>query len=321
MSGFDLETVLKLYVMGMTGDVRSPMPHVFGPPGCGKSTIMEMAAKQIGCNLHIVNVSRISPLELEGVMMPVEENTRLSLLHSTMWTDLVEGDIVLYDEFLRGFPEVYNGLLDIFTSRQVAGMVLPKVFMIAASNTTVSYDKALEDRLLHLPVPDPRKLKRERKKLAQIIVDQLGLLPEMRDSMEMQSLLDSEVLPMYEVLDSLKNKSSSPAALKGCSVRNLIGQAKLREVQSTALAELLAMNNTRAMQAGKVQYVFLTTGKKADPVYGAKALKLKGNARLTEVQAQNLDLNLQLLELEKIRFEKEGTDDDDADEFVPDDPF
>jgi|KBSMisStaDraftv2_1062788.scaffolds.fasta_scaffold250823_2 MoxR-like ATPase len=323
MSVFDLESVLKLYVMAMAGDVRSPMPHAFGPPGCGKSTIMEMAAAQIGCQLHIVNVSRISPLELEGVMMPVDENTRLSLLHSTLWTNLKEGDIVFFDELLRGFPEVYNGLLDIFTSRQVAGLTLPKVFLIGASNSIVSYDKALEDRLLHLPVPDPRKLKREKRKLAQIMVDQLGLLPEMRDSLEMQSLLDSEVLPMFEILDSLKNKSSSPAVLKGSSVRNLIGQAQLREVQSAALAELLAMNNTRAMQVGKIQYVFLTTGKKVDPAYGAKALKLVGNSRLTPVQAQNLDLNLQLLELEKIRFEKEGTDDDDDNEpeFADDLPF
>ena len=66
------------------------------------------------------------------------------------------------------------------------------------------------------------------------MVDALGLLPEMRDSYEMQTLLDTEVLPMYEMLDTLKNKAS---ARRPCSrvssVRNLIGQAQLREVQST----------------------------------------------------------------------------------------
>ena len=68
-------------------------------------------------------------------MMPVEENSRLAMLHSTLWTNLSEGDIVFFDEFLRGFPEVYNGLLDIFTSRTVAGFVLPKVFVMLRANT------------------------------------------------------------------------------------------------------------------------------------------------------------------------------------------
>jgi ATPase family associated with various cellular activities (AAA) len=317
-----LETIMKLYVMAMAGDVRSPMPHLFGPPGCGKSSVVQELADLVGKRLHIINVSRISPLELEGVQMPMteEDEQKLKLLIATFWSTLEDGDIVLLDEFLRGFPEVYNGLLDILTSRQVGWFKLPKVFIIGASNSTVSYDKALEDRLLHLPAPDPRKNKRVKKDLAQRVVDSLGLLPEMVDSYEMQTMLDTEVLPMYEILDSLKNKSASPALLKGCSIRNLIGQARLREVQSTSMRELLAVNNQRAIAVGKIQYVFLTTGKKADQSYFNKAQRLQGNSRLTETQALNLDLNLQLIELEKIRFEKEGSDDDDAVEFVDDAP-
>jgi hypothetical protein len=295
--------------MAMAGDVRSPTPHAFGPPGSGKSSIMEQAADIVGCQLHTINVSRISPLELEGIMMPIDENTSLRLLHSTLWTSLKEGDILFFDEFLRGFPEVYNGLLDIFTSRTVAGLVLPKVFVIAASNSTVSYDKALEDRLLHLPVPDPRKGKLAKRNLAQHVVDGLGLMPDMRDSYEMQSLLDTEVLPMYEILDALKNKQSA-ATLKGCSVRNLIGQARLREVQSPLLAELISMNNTKAIAAGKIQYVLLMSGKKVDPKYPSKAHVLLGNNKLTPVQALNLQLNLQLIEMESIRNER-GVEDDD----------
>lgn len=312
-----LETILRLYTMALAGGVRSPLPHLFGPPGCGKSTVVEEAAEIIGCKLHIINVSRISPLELEGVQMPVpgdaEEVMKLKLLTATFWTQLNEGDILLLDEFLRAFPEVYNGLLDIITSRQVGGYKLPNVFIIAASNSTVAYDKALEDRLLHLPVPDPRRSKREKKHLAQLFIDKLGLLPDMVDSYEMQTVLDTEVLPMYDVLDNLKNGSSSPANMKGRSIRNLIGQTQLRQVQSAAVKELITMNNQRAMAAGKVQYVFLLDGKatRLDPTYEAKANQLRGNDRLTPVQAMNLELNLQLIEMEKIRQEK-GTEDDDV---------
>lgn len=311
-----LEQILKLYVMAMATGVTSPLPHLVGPPGCGKSTVVASAAELLGVKLHIINVSRISPLELEGVQMPhtEEEVMKLKLLTATFWTQLNEGDILLLDEFLRGFPEVYNGLLDILTAREVAGFRLPRVFIIGASNSTVAYDKALEDRLLHLPVPDPRKLKGPKRQLANILVNQLGLLPEMATSMEMQSLLDSEVLPTYELLDHFNGKTASPTQIKGCSLRHLIGQAQLREVHSHALQELIDMNNRKAMTSGKTQYVFLTTGKGADPLVEAKSRKLLSVARnkMTELQVQNLELNLQLLELEEERLKK-GTE---ADEFI-----
>jgi AAA domain (dynein-related subfamily) len=320
-----LETILRLYSMAMAVGVNSPLPHLFGPPGCGKSTVVAEAADLIGRELHIINVSRISPLELEGVQMPVphdtEQTLKLKLLTATFWTQLKDGDILLLDEFLRAFPEVYNGLLDIITSRQVGGFRLPNVFIIAASNSTVAYDKALEDRLLHLPVPDPRHSKPAKKHLAQIMTDALGLIPEMVDSYEMQTVLDTEVLPMYEILDNLSNKSSAPAGTKGHSLRNLIGQAQLRQVQAVSLKELIMFNNRRAVQQGKWQYVFLLDGKPThvDPAYEARALALRGNDRLTSVQSLNLELNLQLIEMEKIRREK-GIDKDEILEST-DDPF
>ena len=319
-----LETIMKLYVMAMAYTVRSPLPHLFGPPGCGKSTVVEQLAELLGVKLHIINVSRLSPLDVEGVQMPhgTGEEMVLRMLPATFWTQLEEGDIVLLDEFLRGFPEVYNALLDILTSRRAGAFVLPKVFIIAASNSTVAYDKALEDRLLHLPVPDPRTNKTERANQAKILVEALGLMPEMANSFEMNSLLDTEVLPMYEILDQIKGKSSSsPGSLKGRSIRNLIGQAQLREVKSSALRELIDMNNQRAMSDGKPQFVLLLNGKVKGPMsgYPAMAQKLRGNPRLTELQALNLELNLQLIEMESIRKSKEEVNDDSV--FTDDLPF
>lgn len=308
------EKIMKLYVMAMAGDVRSPLPHLYGPPGCGKSTMVEQLAQLLGVNLHIINLSRVSPLELEGVQMPHTEGEtqKLRLLHATFWTQIKEGDIVLFDEALRAFPEVFNGLLDILTSRRVADLRIPKAFFIAASNSTVSYDKALEDRLLHLPVPDPRKLKSVRDNIGKTIVESLGLLPTMAESDEMQELIKEEILPMYNMLDAMKGKKvQATATISGRSVRNLIGQAQLREVQSSALAELLNINNVRAISSGKGQYVFLYTGKNIPSAYPAEAAQLKKiEHKLTELQRRNLDLNLQLIELEAIRNEKEEEEED-----------
>lgn len=310
-----LEKIMRLYVMALAYDVRSPMPHLVGPAGCGKSTVVEQLAELVGKDLHIINVSRLSPLEVEGVQMPhgKDDDMHLRMLPATFWTQLKDGDILLFDEFLRGFPEVYSGLLDIFTSRRVGAYRLPKVFIIGASNSVVAYDQALEDRLLHIPVADPRKSKTEKKRLAQILVDSLGLLPAMVNSPEMDNVLTSEVLPMFDLLDSFKGKGTKvvkTTGSKGTSLRNLIGQTQLRQVKSPAMKELLEVNNHTAHTAGKDQYILLLDGKTPwAEVYKRSAFKLRGNPRLTPIQSINIETNLQLLDM--MAAMKEVTDDED----------
>lgn len=312
-----LETLMKLYVTSQLGQVHSPMPHLFGPAGTGKSSVCYQLADLVGKKLHIINVSRISPLELEGVQMPDKDHAKLTLLTATFWTQLRDGDILLLDEFLRGFPEVYNGLLDILTSREVGGFKLPNVFIIGASNSTVAYDTALEDRLLHLPVPDIRKKRGEVVALGNRIAEAIGLLPEMGISYEMNQMIEKEIKPMYEVLDQLTGKLTSGSGGKGRSARNLIGQAKLRHIETSSLRELIEMNNTRAIQQGKPQYVVLVSpmdlNSSSMKKYRKATPSLIGNQRLTEVQAHNLNVNLQLLSMEEARIEKEGITSDDID--------
>lgn len=297
-----LAKILRLYKASMTGDVRSPLVHIVGPPGCGKSTSVEQAANLLGVNLHIINVSRMSPLDIEGVQMPTADHAKLLLLTATWWTDLEEGDIVLFDEFLRGFPEVYNGLLDILTSRRVGAFHLPKVFFIAASNSVATYDKALEDRLLHLMVEDPRKNKGEKAHMAKLLVEGIGLHPDMAEpkNFAMEQLLESEVLPMFALLDAFKGKATvgGTKSFEGHSVRNLIGQARLRQIESAALKELIEASNRHAESRGQWQFIVLPDGARPHPNYVVQAKKLLGNPRLTEIQAQNLEINLELIELE-----------------------
>jgi dynein-related subfamily AAA family protein len=290
-----LDRLARLYTAYMAQDVRSPIPHIAGPPGVGKSQAVEQLAKLVGKSLHVVNVSRMSPLEIEGIQMPI--NDRLHMLHSTLWTQLKEGDVVLLDEFLRGFPEVYNGLLDILTSRHVAGFDLPKVFFVAASNSVVTYDDALEDRLLHLYVPDLRNSTVEAEKLGKKLTESLGLLPALATSLEMQDMIQKEIAPMYDVLDQFKGTAQRGAPVKGSSARKLIGQAKLREFQSRTLIDLIDLNNQMASQQAKYQYLLLRPSSKLlqDASLATKLQSLVGNTKLTDVQQSNLQLNLELI--------------------------
>ena len=195
-------------------------------------------------------------------------------------------------------------------------MKIPRAFFLGASNSVIAYDKALEDRLLHLPVTDPRRSKGERKRLSQLIVSQLGLHPKMEDSFEMHAMLADDVLPMYEVMDHLK-KRNAPPSYDGSSVRNLIGQAKLREVQSTRLRELIDSNNQMAINEGKLQFLFLLDGKHPPAGYESKALKLLDNPRLTELQKQNVQLNLELIQFEGMKSElNSGTSTTGVDDFL-----
>lgn len=290
-----LDRLARLYTAYMAQDVRSPIPHIAGPPGVGKSQAVEQLAKLVGKKLHTVNVSRMSPLEIEGIQMPI--NDRLHMLHSTLWTQLKEGDVVLLDEFLRGFPEVYNGLLDILTSRHVAGFDLPKVFFVAASNSVVTYDDALEDRLLHLYVPDLRNNNAEIKKLAEKLTQSLGLLPTSAGSQEMEDMITKEIMPMYDVLDQFKGTAQRGAPIKGSSARKLIGQARLREFQSRTLIELIDINNTMALQQRKYQYMVLRPGSKhlQDASLVTHLMNLSDNPKLTAIQKANIQINLELM--------------------------
>lgn len=300
-----LEKLMRMYVMGMAYDVRSPMPHLVGPPGCGKSSVVEQLADLLDVKLHILNVSRLSPLEVEGVQMPhgTGDDLALRMLPATFWTSLNEGDILLMDEFLRGFPEVYNSLLDVFTSRRVGNFRLPKVFIIGASNSTTTYDAALEDRLMHVLVPDPRHNVTEFKKLGELMVKELGLLPVVAASFEMQQLLKDEVLPTYDLLDVFKKKKgtkfggNSSSEFKGVSLRNLIGQAQLRCIESPGLRTVIDTNNRLALSEGKYQYLLLLGNEVSEQEY-AMMLKLRGNPKLTPLQALNLEMNLQIVALE-----------------------
>ena len=103
---------------------------------------------------------------------------------------------------------------------------------------------------------------------------------------------------MYDLLDSFSKKGVKAASKnEGQSLRKLIGQVQMRMVKTPLLKDMINQNNQLAMGAGKAQYVLLLDGKNPPAGYVQAAEKLQGNPKLSDVQALNLDMNLQLIAL------------------------
>ena len=292
-----LEKILSMYTLFMNDSAAptSPLPHLVGPPGCGKSTSVHDAAQLLGCNLHIINVSRLNPLDVEGLQMPVDNNSRVELLLAPIWNKMQDGDILLLEEFLRGFPEVYNAVLDILTSRQVAGHKLPKVFIIAASNTTVAYDTALTDRLLHLPVPDIRNSIQEANKVCRYISDSLGLHPAMVRSDVMKDLLNQVIAPAYNLLDVFNGAPHKASTSKTYSARHIIGCVKLRQFEHIPPIQMvLAENNGYSTSEGSLEYYIYYQSCILPTRYEEYITEKKAQGVLTPVQITNAEANLSL---------------------------
>ena len=309
-----IATLLKLYTAGMAGQVHSPVPHLFGPPGSGKSSVVQEAGRLLGVKVHIINVSRLSPLELEGVQLP--EEGKLRLLLASMWNRLQPGDIILWDEFLAcSFPEVFNGLLDIITSREVGGHQLPPVFMIAASNTTSTYASALEDRLLHLPVPDPRNDGKVLDAMVERFIQRSFMLPgDARVQAEVRSLLQLYSVPAYDVLDQLQGSGTVLGQQRPNTIspRKLEGLLKLRYMAKTPELNTVIRINNRQCQVNldeNWKYMTVTSSESSmrdDVQEDYLGHAIKGLDSLSpEMQAHHL-VNIQMMKLRTMSL-KEGS--------------
>ena len=103
---------------------------------------------------------------------------------------------------------------------------------------------------------------------------------------------------MFDIMDQLKQKAVAPtAAMEGTSLRNLIGQVKLREVQSGKLKELIKTNNNKALLEGRPQHIILM-GTDVTPQLSTAIENLGEHLdKLNEVQLLNYNINMQLIQV------------------------
>ena len=108
---------------------------LLGKPGIGKTEAVERFAKDHGRKVVHIIASQILPSEVSGMTMPNQETKSMDIFDHYRLSHMEDGDILFFDELLKGQQQVLNACLTLIQERRLmSGTKLPDVLVIAAAN-------------------------------------------------------------------------------------------------------------------------------------------------------------------------------------------
>ena len=112
---------------------------LLGKPGIGKTEAVERFAKDHNRNVVHIIASQIMPNEVSGMTMPNQETRSMDVFDHYRLSHMKDGDILFFDELLKGQQQVLNACLTLIQERRLmSGTKLPDVLIIAAANPLAS---------------------------------------------------------------------------------------------------------------------------------------------------------------------------------------
>lgn len=282
-----------------------------GPPGSGKSTAPQQAARLLNVPCYTISLLATDPMEVRGYDTPGADGELIARVASH-WKDRKPYSIVVFEELDKAYLQQLHSVIDLMTSRRVGTYELEPMHFIAVANSAEFASPAVMDRLLITPVPDPRNNRAEQEKLKGRIVEYSGLHPEMRKSAELDKLLLEEVLPPYGVLDSLKSKTRVGSVKQGLSERRVIALIRGRVTDNVNIKRLIDANNQLCEAQDEFEHYMVynhTSAKLANHINWSKLLGRGGH---TDGQEQVIKVNGHLSAY--LLHQPEGADEDDEDE-------
>lgn len=112
---------------------------LLGKPGIGKTEAVERFAKDHNRNVVHIITSQILPSEVSGMTMPNQETKSMDVFDHYRLSHMKDGDILFFDELLKGQQQVLNACLTLIQERRLmSGTKLPDVLIIAAANPLAS---------------------------------------------------------------------------------------------------------------------------------------------------------------------------------------
>lgn len=108
---------------------------LLGTPGIGKTESVERFARDHGRDVVHIIASQIMPNEVSGMTMPNQATHSMEIFDHEKLGHLKDGDIIFFDELLKGQQQVLNACLTLIQERRLmSGKRLPDVLIIAAAN-------------------------------------------------------------------------------------------------------------------------------------------------------------------------------------------
>lgn len=112
---------------------------LLGKPGIGKTEAVERFARDHNRNVVHIITSQILPSEVSGMTMPNQETRSMDVFDHYRLSHMKDGDILFFDELLKGQQQVLNACLTLIQERRLmSGTELPDVLIIAAANPLAS---------------------------------------------------------------------------------------------------------------------------------------------------------------------------------------
>lgn len=112
---------------------------LLGKPGIGKTEAVEKFARDHDRNVVHIITSQILPSEVSGMTMPNQETKSMDVFDHYRLSHMKDGDILFFDELLKGQQQVLNACLTLIQERRLmSGTKLPDVLIIAAANPLAS---------------------------------------------------------------------------------------------------------------------------------------------------------------------------------------
>lgn len=129
---------------------------LMGKPGIGKTESVERFAKDNNRNVVHIIASQILPSEVSGMTMPNQETRSMDVFDHYRMSHMKDGDILFFDELLKGQQAVLNACLTLIQERRLmSGTKLPDVLIVAAANplaTPVQLPVEIRQRFLFVDV-------------------------------------------------------------------------------------------------------------------------------------------------------------------------
>lgn len=134
---------------------------LWGPPGCGKSSIVKQSAQELGIDLIDVRLPQLEPADLRGIPVPNRDSKKIEWYCPEFLPETGKG-ILFFDEIEKSPVSVKNASLELILDKRLGKYQLPKNWSVVAAGNNIDDDcfsqslgSALSNRMIHFDIqPD-----------------------------------------------------------------------------------------------------------------------------------------------------------------------